>query len=63
MVQYQQLKIEASEETLLLEKLEREIILNPEAKHRIILKAIKTTKSRATQKAIREYFKKEFRNR
>ncbi|MEM6526115.1 MAG: hypothetical protein AAF693_20125 [Bacteroidota bacterium] len=43
-----------------LKDLQKEIILHPEKKHRIILKAIKTAKSRETMKAIRAFFKQEF---
>lgn len=42
----------------ILRKLEREIILNPEMRHRIILKAIKTAKTSELGRLIRSYNKK-----
>ncbi|MEM6738197.1 MAG: hypothetical protein AAF620_19225 [Bacteroidota bacterium] len=47
---------------LILANLKEEITNNPVAKHRIILKAIKTAECHEIQKTIREYFKKEFKN-
>ena len=61
------------EYTEILASLQKEIILHPEKKHRIILKAIKTAKYRENKQAIRpacrrafrpagrEFFKQEFR--
>lgn len=44
----------------LLKELQREILLHPEMRHRIILKAIKTAESREVQKAIREFGRNAF---
>lgn len=46
-----------AEHTEILNNLKREIILNPEMRNRIILKAIKTSQSKELQKAIRKFFK------
>ena len=43
--------------------LKLEIEQNPGKRHRIILRAIKTAESNEIKKLIREFFKKEFRNK
>lgn len=55
--------ITAIKEREILRKLEREIVLNPEMRHRIILKAIKTAESREVQKVIRTFYKASFQSR
>ncbi|MEM7106749.1 MAG: hypothetical protein AAF519_00890 [Bacteroidota bacterium] len=42
----------------ILKSLQKEIILNPKMKHRIILKAIKTAKTKELSRLIRSYNKK-----
>lgn len=53
--------IAATREEEIVRNLQKEILFNPEMRHRIILRAIKTAKTREAQKIIRKFFKREFR--
>lgn len=53
-------KTDTQDHNIFLNHLKQEIENNPNAKHRIILKAIKTAKSRELQKTVRKFFLKEF---
>lgn len=44
----------------ILRNLQKEILLNPDMRHRIILKAIKTAESKEVRKTIREFCRSSF---
>ncbi|MEM9389145.1 MAG: hypothetical protein AAGA02_01655 [Bacteroidota bacterium] len=51
---------EATHHLEVIKNLEQEILLNPELRHRLVLKAIKTAKSKEARKMIRTFYKTSF---